>query len=157
MKTVDYNILDVGNGIICHQVNAKGVAGAGLALDLSGRYPSAMQEYKKTRPQLGACQLVKVQEAERPLYIANLVGQNSYGDQVRHTHYGALAHALMDLNKLIALYQLRALDVYFPYKMGCGLGGGSWEVVFELLEYFFPEDTICKLPTTAEIKKWKRK
>ena len=36
------NILDIKNGIICHQVNHRGVANAGLARQIRIKYPKFM-------------------------------------------------------------------------------------------------------------------
>ncbi|WP_223260709.1 hypothetical protein [Bacillus sp. LNXM65] len=40
IKTVDGNILEASEDIICHQVNCKGVMGAGLAKQIKSKYPN---------------------------------------------------------------------------------------------------------------------
>lgn len=47
IKLVQGNILDAPENIIVHQVNCKGVMGAGLALQIKSKYPKAFTEYIK--------------------------------------------------------------------------------------------------------------
>lgn len=35
--------------------------------------------------------------------------------------------------------------IYIPYGIGCGLGGGKWEIMQPLIEEHCPEATIVKL------------
>ena len=48
LKLKNGNILESDANIICHQVNCQGVMGAGLALQIRKRYPSAFEEYRGT-------------------------------------------------------------------------------------------------------------
>ncbi len=145
MIRINKDILSVDRGIICQQMNALGIAGAGLALETSKRYPRSITEYIAKRPNFGDCMLYSI-PGNDDLVFAFLVGQMGYGRVDRQTNYGALSNALHELRRLISLNSYQYFPVYFPYKMGCGLGGGSWEVVEELLEYYFPNGYICKFP-----------
>lgn len=145
LKTIKKNILDVTSGIICHQVNCQGVMGSGLAKQLKDKWPSVFTEYKKyvkaesdSLQLCGRCQIVTIKKG---LHIANLFGQYEYGTNQRHTNYLYLTSALYKLNKQ---NEDNHYDVYIPYGLGCGLGGGDWNVVSALIEDAIPEAIICK-------------
>lgn len=152
MKIINQDMLKVKEGILCHQVNCQGVMGGGIALQIAKKWPHVEKEYKQYISKygfvLGASQLVIVNEEtvkETPLFIANIFGQDSFGAG-KQTSYVALALGLNELRADIKVNKkLQELQVYFPYMIGCGLGGGKWEVVSELIEEVFPSAILCKL------------
>ncbi len=149
MQTISQNILEITEGVICHQVNCKGVMGAGLAAQIANKYPLILNEYQNAcrdnahanRPSsflLGRCQLIDVQPG---LQVANLFGQDEYGRDRQYTDYDALEFALAELTTFIK----EGTPIYIPYKMGCGLGGGRWDIVSAIIEVVVPTAIICKL------------
>lgn len=144
MKTIHGNILTVEHGHILQQVNAQGVMGSGVAAGIRARYPKVWDEYSlyvkpgsadSGRSHLGMVISVPVSET---LAIHNIVGQQFYGrhadgQQPRYTSYDALDTGLQAL-----AWQLgklgEAQEVHFPL-IGCGLGGGKWEVVSEIIKH----------------------
>lgn len=143
VELIKGNLLTIESGIIAHQVNCKGVMGAGLAKSLKAKYPACFTSYqrycKEGKFKLGMVQFVKVNPV---LYICNLAGQDGYGTQSRQTDYEALASCLTKLHaKSIELN----LTPYLPYKMGCGLGGGNWNVVSNLIETHCPNAVIVQI------------
>jgi O-acetyl-ADP-ribose deacetylase (regulator of RNase III) len=143
MKVIKGDLLAIESGIICHQVNCKGVMGAGLAKSLRAKYPVCFESYSKYcnagQFKLGMVQFCKVNPQ---LFICNLAGQNSYGTGKRQTDYDALVACLTKLHaKSIEL----GLIPYIPYKMGCGLAGGDWNVVSNLIEAHCPNAVIVQL------------
>lgn len=140
MKFKSQNILDVSAGIICHQVNCRRVMGSGLAKQIRYKWPNVYTTYiGKTEWNLGDCQLVEVSQH---LWVANLAGQNEFGTNKRHTDYNALKKAL---GFAYDFAQNGKLDLYIPHGIGCGLGGGDWNVVLKIIEEVAPEATICKI------------
>lgn len=143
MKVICGNILDIKSGIIVHQVNCKGVMSDGLAKDLREKYPIIFPRYEEfcksglLRP--GMVQFVKVDEN---LYVCNLAGQDSYGRDGRYTDYDALTTAF---TKLHYIGLERSLPIYIPYKMGCGLAGGDWEIVSSLITDWCPWAIVVQL------------
>lgn len=143
MKIQSSNILDINYGIIAHQVNCKGVMGAGLAKALRSKYPIIFSRYRefclagRFRP--GMVQFVCVADS---LYVCNLAGQDEYSTDKQYTDYAALAIALPKLHQV---GQARRLPIYMPYKMGCGLAGGDWDVVSELINRHCPDAIAVKL------------
>ena len=126
MKIINKDITTVTDGIICHQVNAHGVMGAGLAKQIKAKFPAAYKIYKAVCDKapnpnllLGSGILVPITDK---LQIANLFGQTSFSRKGLHTNYGALQDALEGVFEEVLA---RKQQIYIPYKMGAGLGGGN--------------------------------
>jgi O-acetyl-ADP-ribose deacetylase (regulator of RNase III) len=129
VKTIKGNLLDQ-KGILGHQVNMQGVMGAGLALAIRQTWPAVFAAYQNHRGYLGECFITY---AERDVWVANLYGQDRLGRGTRQTNYGALSNALRELR-----FQSSDSQVYLPVGLGCGLAGGDWNIVRELIEYYVP-------------------
>jgi O-acetyl-ADP-ribose deacetylase (regulator of RNase III) len=147
-KFMTKDILTIECGIIAHQVNCQGKMGAGLAKQIRAKYPQAYDEYmdwfEDEKMKLGTVQLVKIKPH---LYVANLAGQEQYGlwrtqKNRCHTDYQALTECLTQLQEIA---QERKLTPYLPFKIGCGLAGGDWSIVYDLILKHCPSAKICKL------------
>lgn len=116
------------NTIICHQVNCRAAMGAGLARQIRDKWPVVFEEYVKVcnSKKLGDFQVVQVAPQ---LYVANLFGQLNYGRDKRQTNYAALGTALFGAMKGHTNANFR-----IPYGLGCGLAGGNWVTVLNLIE-----------------------
>jgi len=140
---VDKDIFHVENGYLVHQVNGLGAMAAGLAKAVSLRWPVVKRWYVSAveagELKLGDIQVISVGPS---LYVVNLVGQHGYGRDKRYTDYAAVEAGL---KKLVPVVEQSGLPVYFPYLMGCGLGGGSWKVVESLIDRYLPQAIICHL------------
>ena len=114
--------------VICHQVNCCGVMGAGLAKQIRDKWPVVFDEYKKIcgTDKLGDSQNVKVGPH---LYVANLFVQDGYGRDKRYTNYAALTAALFR-----AMKENPRATFRIPYGLGCGLAGGDWETVLDIIK-----------------------
>lgn len=145
MNIITGDLLDITEGYIGHQVNTYGVFNAGLAKQIRLKYPAVYEAYiQKNRAegwQLGDVQVVKLKEPEG-LSICNIAGQSTYGRTGLHTNYAALEEGLRKLNK----YSEAGLQVYLPYKIGCGLAGGDWTIVSEIITRVIPSAIIVKRP-----------
>lgn len=144
MKQIEDNMLDITDGIICHQVNCQGVMGAGIALQIKKRFPEVFKQYRKNYNNgnltLGTNLYVFIDNA---LVVANLAGQNRYGSNNMHTDYTSLQQCLDDL-KLFRNMYMAGQPIYFPYKMSCGMGGGDWNIVSNMIELVFPDAIVVK-------------
>lgn len=124
------DILDITNGVIIHQVNCRGVMGAGLALQIRNKYPIVYKRYiyacqmLKQSELLGCIQPIQVTDS---LTIVNCFSQLDYGRDKCHTNYKALKACLHKVNAL------KRGTIYVPYRIGCGLAGGDWDVVSKML------------------------
>lgn len=118
--------------IIVHCCNDIGVWGAGFVLAISKRWPGVAKKYQKyikAGGGLGSVQLVKV---EPDIYIANLIGQRGVGfsaDGKPPVRYEALA---LGLDTVAEYAKVLNATVHMP-RMGCGLAGGEWARVEEIV------------------------
>lgn len=138
IKIVDGDILQAKENIIAHQTNCLGVMGSGLAKQIRAKYPNVFEQYRKffinnKFTALGQCQIVK---AEDDKYIANLFGQYNYGRDKQYTDYKALEEALFSL-KVSAKDHNKSVAI--PFAIGCGLAGGSWDIVYKIIENVFDD------------------
>lgn len=149
MKHVKGDILGSHADVIIHQVNCQGVMGAGLAKQIRDKYPVVYLAYKalcdddeRMRMRTGQSQsglLGRIQvcykdnypigRVEDPQVIVNLFAQDRYGREQRYTDYEALRLCLEKVNQRFA-----GKSVAVPYKMGCGLAGGDWNVVSRIIK-----------------------
>jgi O-acetyl-ADP-ribose deacetylase (regulator of RNase III) len=137
MKNLKGDILDARHGIICHQVNCQLIMGAGLAKQIRTKYPVVFGEYKKMKKlppkrRLGQCQIVEV--IPRELFVANLFGQFDFRPRgVVHTDYTALTKAMNELSMWHKEKCHPKFPIWIPYKIGCGLAGGDWNTVLDII------------------------
>ena len=129
--------------ILGHQVNLRGVMGAGIAKQIRAAYPNVYDLYREAvqSRELGLAnvQLVRVGPSR---WVANIAGQTNIGLGTKQTDYGALRMALGDLAELIDGATLR---VGLPYGIGCGLAGGDWGIVSRLIEEHLPQAVLFHL------------
>jgi hypothetical protein len=145
MKEIKQNILDIEKGVICHQVNCQRIAGAGLAAQIAQKYPGWLKHFKSENPFLGSCIFYK---ANKELFIASIYGQKNFGSvygrngkKRQFTNYDALSNGLGLVNSLVS----SDFDIYIPKGIGCGLGGGSWEIVYQILQTVIPRAIIVEM------------
>lgn len=147
MKIINQDILTVESGVICQQVNCQGVMGSGLAKQIRDKWPNVYSSYiafsnrwNNDFQRLGSVNLVHISEK---LIIANCFGQLNYGyDGKRYTDYAALNDCFCFLSSRREL----DLDIYFPYLLGCDRGGADWNIVSKMIDFYFPNAIVCKLP-----------
>jgi O-acetyl-ADP-ribose deacetylase (regulator of RNase III) len=140
MQIIEGNILDITSGIICHQVNCRGVFNVGLAKQIRKKYPEAYRRYmgyhKQFGWELGEIQIVQV---SKDLVICNIAGQDDYGnDGYCYTNYSFLKQGIERLKALTDR------QIYFPYGMGCGYAGGDWNIVSGIIDEVIPDAIVVK-------------
>lgn len=116
VKTVNGNILNSTEDIICHQVNVQGYMGGGVARQLALQYPGLEEDYRIVCQEdnfnyeelKGLAYIKKFNDK----YIANLFSQKPNFD----TDYKMLERALNWVKK-------KAIDenlsIAIPYGIGC--------------------------------------
>ena len=139
-KTIKGNLLDAFDrgdvDVIAHQCNCFCNMGSGIAPQIAKRYPNAYRADLNTTQgdasKLGTFTKVYVNHGHSKGLVYNLYGQYRYGGQSMQTNYYALKRALnamqKDLNDLDKGDRIIGLPL-----IGCGLGGGDWEVVSEII------------------------
>ena len=127
-----------GAKVIVHVCNDVGGWGKGFVVALSRRWKNPERRFRAwyrgqgedTRPfALGEAQLVEVEPA---LWVANVIGQRGLKpkDGVPPVRYDAIRQGLAQVAAFAAEH---GASVHMP-RIGCGLAGGSWEVVSGLIE-----------------------
>lgn len=138
IKQYTGNILKSNVNIVCQQVNHQGVMGAGLAKEIKDRYPEVMSPYlqlcKMDFDKIRRNGIVSWCTVGDNRYIASIFGQDKYGTDRRHTDYYALSAGFETVRQYA---EPRRLIVGIPYKIGCGLGGGDWKVVKDIIHDIF--------------------
>lgn len=132
------NLLESTEGFIAHQVNCKGVMGAGVAKQIKNKIlKDNFQMYKifcnehSSDFLLGQVQCIPF--ADDPTrYVVNLFGENVPTGKGLDTNYDALKHALSDL---YFIAKANHANVAIPAYLGCGLAGGDWNHVYTDLIY----------------------
>jgi O-acetyl-ADP-ribose deacetylase (regulator of RNase III) len=132
MGTLNYksgSLLDTLNPerVIAHGVNCRGGFGSGVAGQIAKLYPLARTRYldrfNTIGWRLGDVQFVQISEQ---LTIANMATQLNFGyDGKLYVNYGAIRQCFDELLKYV---ECGNQSVAIP-KIGCGLAGGSWQVV----------------------------
>ena len=139
------DVFDSGADVICHQVNCRGVMGAGIARQIKKRYYWAYEQYKarcnkyKGSDLLGTCFFsIDYRDARSPI-IANLFGQVDYGMDKQYTDLeNGLFPALRHLHRFVEKSELSHIAI--PYGMGCGFGGANWDDVYNFILDEFGSD-----------------
>jgi O-acetyl-ADP-ribose deacetylase (regulator of RNase III) len=178
MKIIQQNMLEIGSGVLFHQVNCQGIMGGGIAYALAKKFPGLEKAYreniamrvknaKNDREFIGSyltedgdilCEDGLANDvmlgstflwtAPKPnLYIANVFGQGYVSSIHRMTSYDATVRAFEVLTKNDII---RNNPLYFPFKMGCGLGGGDWDIYSAIINRYFPDAIICQHEPKAQ-------
>lgn len=126
------DLLDIEQGIICHQTNCVGAMGSGIALQIRNKWPNVYKQYvdeckpfkNDPRHLLGHVQDIVINDR---LVVANCFGQIFPGHGLM-TDYDAWD---IILDKLMDIRNYFHLDLHFPWMIGCGLAGGDWNTMFK--------------------------
>lgn len=151
VKIIECDLFDAPASVIAHQVNCLGVMGAGVARQIALRFPDVYMEYvhlchqhRHDRKSLLGSNLSVCVTPD--LMVANMFAQEGVGTSAVQTDYGALRACMESLHDQTNAYDTIAM----PYLIGCGLGGGDWNVVCQIIweELSDRNGLICKLPKT---------
>lgn len=143
VKIIDGDLFSTSARFICHQVNCMGRMGSGVAKQVRAKYPEAYLAYKERHGEdmLGISQFIPCHDGK---VVVNMFAQKNYGyDGKQYTSYDAFRKCLDWISQIAAPNDTIAM----PYKIGCGLGGGDWDVIYSLIS-----ETIGKSHT---VELWK--
>lgn len=136
VKIIDGDLFDTNANYICHQVNCKGRMGSGVAKQVRAKYPNVYADYQKECTvgngdlfwTFGHSQLVRCEDGKT---VINMFAQSGYGyDGKLYTDYAAFQSCLNEIRDKVPQGETIAM----PYKIGCGLGGGDWEIILSYIE-----------------------
>lgn len=146
------DILNVKDGIICHQVNYFGVMGGGVAAAIAENIltEEQYQAYAGYCKQAGRTALGTVQflGCSDGLIVANMFCQDdarARGGVAEGgiTDYDAMRRCFV---RVRSMAQVQGKRVYIPHNIGCGIAGGDWSTV-----KFIMEDAFKTYPVEAFI------
>ena len=135
IKTIKGNVLDAPITYICHQVNCKGVMGAGLAKQIKDKWPQVYYDYRTEciyNPVEELMGGILISRLNDNVKIVHMFAQNEYGINKRQTDYEAFESCL---NKIAtSISNKDYTTIRFPYGIGCGLAGGDWSIIQNLIQ-----------------------
>lgn len=147
IKEIKGNLLDTHCKLIAHGVNCQGVMGSGVAKALYEKWPEVRENYlqychinRDFTPEefLGKVPLVTIKRKYDEIVVANCFTQQNYGyDRQVYLSYSSMEECLMKLNKFMIINNYK--EIAMP-KIGCGLAGGNWEKVKEIINEEFHHD-----------------
>ena len=146
MKTIKVNsITDIKKGVIIHQVNCLNAIGSGISGAIIKEYPIVAKEYHKSfinktdSEVFGTWRAINVTE---DLTIINMYSQRTYGNayinNCRYTNYDAMDKCLSEISQ-----KYKNKIIYVPENIGCGLAGGDWSIVQQLIAKY-PNIVVAK-------------
>ena len=139
VETKNGSLFDAPSGLICHQVNCRGVMGSGVAKIFRYMYPEAYNEYvqvcaKNVPPDiLGTCLITN--------NTVCMFAQEDYSSNrhVRSTEYWAFRDCCIYIVSYLRKNNMRDTIINMPYRIGCGLGGGDWDRIYNILTEEFED------------------
>ena len=146
MKIVEGDITEATESFIVHQVNCRDAMGSGVAKALFTKWPivkTAYHEFNEPFVErgvqdrlLGLCGIAKV-SAEKT--VINAYTQNYFGnDGKQYTDYDAIRKVFGFIVDNLELPN----GIAIPYLYGCGLGGGDWDIVSQIIEDTFGDKAV---------------
>ena len=136
-------------GIIAHQVNCKGVMGAGVAKQIKEKLLPADEfkkyqdtcKYRNPEDLMNGEILVHGTYSEKQL-VVDLFAENEPTGKGLDTDYVALYKSFETLKKMVSKCD-HTMPISIPGYIGCGLAGGDWDYVFtKILVPLFKDDPL---------------
>ena len=124
--------------VICHQVNLQGVMGGGIAKQISEKYPDcekAYNDYSKNYGDQNTRSTVYMCKVGEKKWIANCYSQSLFYDTV----YDWVKKCF---NSVKDFAEQNNYSVGLPYKYGCGIAHGDWNIVSNIIEEVFGNSKI---------------
>lgn len=128
IKYIKGDLLKTDAKLILHQVNLQGVMGGGLALSIATKYPNVERVYIEYEDKkLGN---VVFAPADK-FFVGNCFSQNTDFT----TNYDALNKCLDKVIKFMNEWAIKTVAI--PYKYGCGIASGDWNMVENIFKEKF--------------------
>jgi len=140
VKIITGNLLDQ-KGILCHQVNLRGIMGSGLALQIRQKWPSAHDDYVRhcrKSAKLGDVLFSIVNDGQ---IVAHCFGQSEISRDHCVTAYEVYPEILKSVEDYSAV---SGSPIFIPYGIGCGIAGGDWSIMLPTIKEHCPNATIVE-------------
>lgn len=154
MKEITYIIGDATQpairkgeySVICHCCNTLGAWGRGFVIPLGNRFPNAKLNYQKfikSTPADKRLGQVSCEKVSSNIIVANIMGQ----ERIYKTKDGKIPLDYDALRKGFegVIDRMKLTNVPFTIHMpriGCGLAGGDWNIVENIIKEVFGEKDI---------------
>lgn len=141
---------DCSAPLLLHQTNCLGVMGGGIAAQIRKQNPKVYEEYSwlcskqsSIGELLGTIQILPKDNfsLSNPQYIVNCFGQREVSNSFKMTSYDALDECFNAVRNYCNEKYPEGCKIGIPYKIGCGLGGGNWEIVEAIISKNFPSNS----------------
>lgn len=124
-----------GVNVIGHVVNDVGAFGKGVAAAIATHYPEAKDHYREWFAVRGHgifgnilfTHITRTWTKEFPLYIVHIAAQR--GLPSSHNRHPMCPFTLRDCLDRLGHIDLGGTTTFHFPKLGCGYGGGDWEIV----------------------------
>jgi len=132
--------------VIPHVCNNVGAWGEGFVTAISKRWSLPEKAFKNTDPVMGNVTYILV---EPNIYVINMIAQNGLISRwnKQPLNYEVLRTCLIEVNKFLVKYPVS--EIHMP-KIGCGLAGGSWDKVSEIITEVFKDTNVTVFVYTLE-------
>lgn len=140
------NLLDTTCKHIAHQVNCRGVMGSGVAKAIRQKYPEVYRKYVGLCNEYLASKLIGSAipcRTSTDKVIWNLFAQDNYGYGKQYTNYNAFQRCLANIVQWFPKSDPACIAM--PYMIGCGRGGGDWNIIYPMIEHYLGEDFTVEL------------
>lgn len=140
MEKITKDLTTVEAGIVAHGCNCSGGFGSGIAGAIKNQWPCVAIEFRNNGQGAELLGTVQPIQLSQDLYVANCYTQEFYGPgDKRYADPEAIEACLY---QLVELAIETGLPLYIA-KIGCGLGGLSWEhEVEEIYESVFNDSNL---------------
>lgn len=136
INIVNGNILNCIEDIIVHQVNIQGIMGGGVARQLANQYVNLEKEYsqfcKNYNNDYNKLKASVLFYTNNNKIICNMFSQKENFD----TDYEAMKIVLTNIKKFAIINKY---SIAIPYKIGCGIANGNWNIVYKIIEEVFSD------------------
>ena len=151
MKVVHGDITLCCEKILLQQVNCVNEMNSGVAKAIFTKWPIVKREYhkyclgKSPNNLLSTIQPINTKDG---MLIINVFSQLNRGrDGRQYTDYEAVRVGFIAVLKLLEeiFWDDESIggDIALPYLYGCGLGGGDWKIVSNIIGEVFGDRAVC--------------
>ena len=132
------NLLDATEKYIAHQCNVVSSFASGLAGSIFKKYPYSDIYLLRNNFDIPGTIIIKGNGADQR-YIINMLAQyypgiSRYPDSPKDGIKAREQYFHQCLNEISKIPDLESIA--FPFKIGCGLAGGSWNIYLRMIENF---------------------
>lgn len=133
----------IGEGIkiIPHVCNDRHRFGAGFVLALKQKWPEVETVYREMfENEKGELGEISIKQVEDNIYVVNMIAQHGTGEyEGKPIRYGSLAFCMEKVG--ILAKRLKGSSIHAP-KFGCGLAGGDFRIVKNLIKLLWLDEGI---------------